>query len=303
MSESISKDQKKDFLEHFKDLSKDFYNLTLLEGQETGVSFLRKTNKYELDKVSMFHIFYLEKYINNNKKIPIRIEVIYGKDKGNGVSYRSEKLMFEPLDFEDHTSYFYDPANKCFYKKNRIIPPSRLVQDVYIRHIRPSLPFRGVWTRTRIFFYWNALVFLFNALGKVCYFLLYIVSGDKYKYTYYLGEEELNNKIIKSSFRSIDRVSPAESNVESKKINFFSLQVSQWSIVLYAIMHLSAYWLFIYINYYSKSIWRIFENNFLTVLYVCLSFWLLEFVIPGFLKFLIRSFSTLSAKSQSVKIK
>ena len=86
------------------------------------------------------------------------------------------------------------------------------------------------------------------------------------------------------------------------KILFFGIDVPQWPIVFYSALHLCLWYLIKHFSIEVKQIEDFFSNNFLVVLYVIVSFWLIETVLPFFLKKLVRLFSTLSFQSENKKI-
>ncbi len=133
--------------------------------------------------------------------------------------------------------------------------------------------------------------------------MLYIISGDKYSYEPFFEEETLNGKIFKSRLRPpIENVKNDEKLKEdlkkSAKISFFNHEVRHWPIVFYSISHGLFYVLFMLKNYKPIILITVFKNNFLTIIYVILSLWLVETITPKCLIFLIKIFSRLSFTSQ-----
>jgi len=167
------------------------------------------------------------------------------------------------------------------------------------------VPLRGFFLRLKLRFWRVLLPWLFTFVSNIFYYLLLLISGDRYTYDFLFQEEKENGQIISS--RMEDRVNRNKAEVkeedkEAKKIDFFGNKVPQWPIVFYSALHLGAWFFVKYREIPTSQVEDFFSNNFLVVLYVIVSFWLLETILPLLLKKLIKYSSTLSFLASHKKI-
>lgn len=235
---------------------------------------------------------------NSNRK-PLIINTTYGiVTSDGGIRIRSNPKLNDPIDFESSGTFCYDIVNGDFYKENENISANKIIDEIYKKHIKSTKPFFGLWLRLKIFFWKLLLSALFKFISDTFCFLLYVVSGDRYSYAPFFEEETLNGEIIKSRL-DIPRIIKAKEEVKkSKKILLLGYDAPYWPIIFYAILHGLLYLVFMHYNYKPILITTLLKNNFLTIIYVILSLWFLEKVIPRGLKSLVKIFSKLSFRSQ-----
>jgi hypothetical protein len=94
-----------------------------------------------------------------------------------------------------------------------------------------------------------------------------------------------------------------EKEKEAKQIDFFGNKVPQWSIVVYSSFHLFIWFLLKYFGIQTCQIEKFFDNNFLLVSYVIVSFWIFGTVIPVLLKKSVKHFSTLAFNTENSSLK
>lgn len=312
---SEKRKEEDNFLQKKFDFEKHgFYDVTLFTDNEIGFSF-KKDFGSDKEHVSLFHLLIPKKgYIDTTiTRKPLLITAVYGKKTDGGVTMRAldtSKLLDEPLDLNFTDEYFYDFKDHQLYRGKEKITGDQLLEEIYWKHIKCTKPIMGIILRLKLRFWRTWLVWILSMISKFFHYFLLIISGDRYKYEFVLQEETLNGVIISSRFdRRIGRggtnqlPKPKEDDKEAKKIDFFGIDVPQWPIVFYAILHLSILGVWKYLHYSTIEIKKFFDNNFLTVLYVIVSFWLVETVLPFCLKKLIKLFSTLSALSEYKNIK
>lgn len=277
-----------DFIKKFENI-KGYYNITPYS-DAVGFSMYRDLNVNDKNNASLIS-FYVEK--NDSGKLKKLIGTAsYGKKVDQGISIRSGKLKIsEPIDISSDDDYFYDSDNDKIFKNNKEISPEHLINDLYNSHIKTTKFWRGLLIRSKLFF-WRILISnLFKSASIIFHFLLYFISGDRYSYEPIGETETLNGTRISSKFDKLlglDNKKFKEGLIEVDKFDFLGYKASFWLIIFYSVFHLSVYIFCYYQNYRPQIILNIFENNFLTLVYVVLSFWFLEKMIPLTLKFLIR---------------
>lgn len=284
-----------------------FYDPMELTDTDVGFSF-KKDFKDIKDHVSLFHLLIPNNSFRDTriKRKPILVTVVYGKKTDYGVSMRqleSSKLS-EPIDLNFTDEFFYDIDTKKFYKGNKEIEAEDILKEVYEKHIKPSRYFIGFFLRLKFRFWRFVLPSIFSFISKIFHYFLLVISGDRYSYEFLFEEENLNGEIISSKSdlrmeRQMRNQTAAgkEKEKEAKKIEFFGIDVPKWPIVFYSILHLSIYAFLKYFGCSTTAIEDFLNNSFLVVLYVIVSFWIVETILPIILKWFVRFFSTLSARS------
>ncbi|MCX6736159.1 MAG: hypothetical protein NTZ13_03690 [Candidatus Parcubacteria bacterium] len=295
------------FIKKFEPEKHGFTDVVKFEGVENGFSFQKKIGGEDAVYTSLFQIYIPRAILTDTSiiKKPLNIHVSYGKRVEGGVQMRSEQKLSEPLDAEFPNEYFYDPCKGELYSGNKKISGNDILKKIYEQHIKNTRPIRGFFLRTKIYFWRTVAKNVLLGIGKIFHWVLFAISGNRYIYNYIFEEEKRNGETISTKFGTIDekKIKESESLKESKKIDFIGLKVSRWSVIVYSSVHFSLYWYFVYTHYYSRSLWRVFENNFLTVIYVVLSFWVLETALPKTIERSMRICTKLAYLSEIKKVK
>ena len=287
-----------------------FYRITTFTDIKVGFSFWKDFEGVQ-NHSSLFHLIIEEKYWQDAKlaRKPVVINVVYGKKTDNGVTMRQNPKPTEPLDLDFTDEYFYEPQTGFFYKKNRKIPARRILEEVYEKHIKTTRPLAGFFLRAKLEFWRKWLPIPLSWLAKFFHYCLYVISGDRYTYEFLFQEENLNGEIISSRIdrrmgQKKDHPQGKEEEKETKKFNLFGIvDVPQWPIVFYSALHLVIWFVMQYLSIPTEKVEKFFSNNFLGILYVIVSFWLLETIIPFALKKLIKFFSSFAALSTHKSIR
>jgi len=286
-----------------------YYDITNFVDTTLGFSF-KKNFRTDQEHVSLFHLLVENNDYNNPEleRKPLFLSVVYGKKTPNGVTMRGfdPKAFGEPVDLDFRDEYFYNPGeNKLYNKSGEEISGEELLRQIYDRHIKTTKLFLGFFSRLKLSL-WRVWIPAF--LGKISdllHWILYLVSGDRYTYRSLFDEEKLNGIVISSRmpYRVNDTISQKTSVEQpAKEVEFFGIKVAQWPIIFYALLHLSFWFSLNYIYYPTESIEKFLGINFLTVLYVIVSFWIVDIVIPFFLKKAIKLASTLADRAQHRRI-
>ncbi len=284
-----------------------FYAAVPYTDAAIGFGCKKKLNSKDEENVTGIGIYMSEKtYAEQSTRKGLYITAIYGKQFSDGIQIRSKYNFNEPLDLEFRDEFFYDINTEKIYKKNKEITADDLLLYVYRKHIRTTKDFFGFILRIRLRFWRIWLPCLLKLISSTFHYLLLIISGDRYTYEFLFKEENLNGQIISSRMEGrVNKVPkpPKETEEKAATIDFFGIDVPQWPIVFYSSLHLCLLVLIKYLGIKVTQIKEFFDNNFCMVLYVIVSFWLIETVLPFILKKLIKYFSTLAFCASHKKIR
>lgn len=303
----MESEQNKIFINKFNLKRYGFYKLTPFVDCNIGFSVLKKLNSNDNDNVTLLKIYIDPEILKTeDEKKLLSVGVAYGKKSKYGVTLRSfENIkLADPIDIEC-SDYFYNIKTEKLYKNNKEITGDKFINEVYSKHIESTKPIRGLLVRTKIKFWRTLMKSVYEFVFKFFYCILWLISGNRYSYEPFSEEEILNNRVIKSKYEEIKKQEREvkEELKESKKFDFFGYNASTWSIVFYSFLHLLIYTIFMYYDYKPIFITTILKNNFLTLVYVFFSLFIIEVAIPKFLMLLIKYFSKLSFNSKYKKIK
>lgn len=302
----MENNQNVNFIKKFRLSKLGFYALTSFTDYNIGFSVQKKLVGGDDNYVSLIQFFIPNKIFNDGqiRRKPLSIRATFGKKVEGGIKMRSfEEIKFtDPVDAEYPNEYFYDIKTGKFYKKNKKIITDKLVNEIYGKHIKSTKPVMGILLRLKLRFWWSFMKSFWGLISKFFYFALFVISGDRYTYDYIFKEETLNGNVITSKYRGVNKDNVKESLKEGEKFDFFGYKASRRSIIFYSILHFFLFGAFLYIDYKPAALIAIFENNFLTAIYVILSFWAIEVLIPDFFKLSIKSSSMLSEKCMYKKI-
>jgi hypothetical protein len=298
----------KDFIAAFNLDKEGFTEVTPFVDGNLGFSIKQKDTE-KSNYASLIHIFVSNKALADEKikPKPIITSATYGKQTQDGISMRREDefSVYDPIDAEFPNEFFYDPQTKQFYRFGKKIEAIDILKRVYSKHVKTTNPIRGLITRFKIRFWWFFMKDVFNFISKIFYYALLVISGNRYKYEPLMQEVTLNGDVISSAWsrRVTPKVNePQEKLKEAKKFQFLQYEASFWSIVFYSILHMIFYVTFMLKNYKPKMLTTIFENNFLTLIYVIISLFAVEFLVPKLLMLAIKYSSILSFRSAHKKI-
>jgi len=299
---------KNKFAENFKNC-KGFYDLTLFIDDEFGFSIKRKLKSEDKENVSLLKLYIAKKDIEDGKeKKVLRISVSYGKDYKSSIGRNPDNIKSsDPIDLISEDEYYYSiNDNKFFVNKfiigTREIFACDILTGIYSDHVKSTKLLKGFWLRSKLYF-WRVIVkYSFQFLSKLFYYCLYIISGDRYIYDPISGEGKINGRITSSRWEDISP-EPKENLESGDKINVFGYQAKTHSVIVYSSLHLVIYIIFETLKYKPEIITTIFKNNFLTLMYVICSLWIIEAAIPKILIYFIKSSSKLSIESLYRKIR
>lgn len=291
-----------------------FYAVTPYIDAQIGFGCKKKLNDQDMKNVSGIGFYISNETLNNNSSTrkAFYITATYGEDLAEGIRLRTKQNFCEPLDLEFRDEFFYETTTEKIYKKEKEINANSVLLEVYRKHIKTTRPIVGLLLRIRLRFWRIWLPWIPKSLSFLSHHFLWLISGERYTYEFLFQEETLNGKVISSKLDwRIDRAKEItnikeikEEDKEAKLIDFFGNKVPQWAIVFYSILHLGVWFFFKYFGVNIYKIEEFFGNNFLLVLYVIVSFWIVGTVIPFFLKKMVKYFSSLafSFASKTVKV-
>ena len=307
----------KKFIEKFNEINETngFYSFSPY-AEEIGFSVQKKLNEKDTNNASLLSFYVPNNLSEPDNKKSIIISATYGKKVENGISVRNEIKLFSPTDLTSKGDYYYNITDDKLLSGKKEILPIDFVNEIYENHTKSTKLFKGLWIRTKMFFWRIALSKISNYASTFSSFLLYIVTGDRYTYEGIMGKEVLNNKIIDHHFKDLigtedDSTYTKKSVLEIKKKNgrskrfkFFGYETSYWTIRIYSIIILSLYmYLYYYINWRPLMLIKILKNNLLLTCFVILSLWSIELIIPTILKKLVKICAQFSIYCLMKKIK
>lgn len=267
-----------------------------------GFSVKKKLDNGDIESATLLSIYIPYRTYNNesfgNKK-PINIHASYGKISDNGVMMRDTKdaKLTDPIDVEiPNNKYFYDIKTKKFFKKKKEIEAEKIINEAYHKHIETTKPIKGLASRIKLLLWRKIISKIFQCISKFFYYLLLIVSGNRFTYEPILGDETVNDTVVKSELGGIN-LKMKKVLEKGKKFKLLNYEASRWSIIFYSLLHFSLFLISFYNDFQSELANTIISNNFLTLLYAIITLWLLETIIPSILMSLIRYFSTQSANA------
>lgn len=286
-----------------------FYGLTPYTDGNIGFSIKKDFSPSDADEHTSIISFYVpNKPGELDEKKHIIIDANYGEKRGESISIRAtEKTSISaPIDLISADDYYYDFSTKKLFHKTEEISPIALAQKIYSEHIKPTKPVRGLWLRIKLLFWKEILRTAFELLSRFFHYLLLIITGDRYSYVPVLQEEILNNQIIAHRFKEMVGHTKERGRAisqEGAKFNFLGYQASYWTIIFYSILNLALYLYCEAINWKPPIVVTLIKNSFLTLIYVIVSLWFLEAVVPRALKFLIKYSAVFSFRSASKRIR
>jgi len=309
MTEQAESEQNKRLRSKFNFEKYGFYSVTHYINAQIGFGCKKKLNPQDKN-VSGIGFYIPNKTYNDtdSARKAFYITATYGEELPEGIRIRTEQDFHEPLDLEFRDEFFYDTGTEKLYKGNKEITGDEVLLEVYAKHIKTTRPIRGLYLRTELRFWKIWFPWPLKFLSNVFHYLLFFISGDKYTYEFLFQEENFNGQIISSRMewrvgRNKESAKIKEEEKESKQIDFFGNKVPQWPIVFYSILHLSFWFLIKNFGVETDQIENFFDNNFLLVLYVIVSFWVIETVLPFLLKKSVKYFSTWSFQVANKMIK
>lgn len=297
-------EEKNKFVEKFKNLENN-YNIKPL-ADAFGISSFIEDNKSSKN-ASIITIYIPPKqFQDDNDKKKLSISITYGrKSSSDGIYIRDNVKINKPIDLSFNNYFYSFGENKIFFKDEEISDKS-LIDKIYKLHMLPTKKFSGLIIRFKLLIWRIIIPFLFLLLSKVFYYSLYIITGDRYSYSPIFDEEKINDKVISPSrlnANSFREKELKEQIVESRKIDFLGYKIDYWSIVIYSIINLTVYLYFEYKNIKPGFLVKILNNNFLTLIYVIFSLWIVEVLMPVIFKKIIKLSSKWSFKIKYKNLK
>lgn len=310
MTEHVETEQNKRLRAKFNFDKHGFYGVSPYIDAQIGFGCKKKLNPQDTENVSGIGFYIPNRTLNNTgyTKKAFYITATYGKELDDGIQVRSIRNFCEPTDLEFRDEFYFDTATEKIYKKDKEINANDLLLEVYGKHIKTTRPIWGLFARNKLRFWRIWLPWIPRSFSYLAHYFLYVISGDKYTYEFLFQEETLNGKIISSKTEwrigtEKDRLKIKEEEKEAKKIDFFGNKVPQWPIVFYSMLHLCVWFSIKYSGVTTDGIEKFFDNNFLLVLYVIVSFWVIETVIPFLLKKSVKYSSILAFHTEHKAIK
>lgn len=243
-----------------------------------------------------------------SQRIYLWVTISYGRKSDGGISLASgEKGLRDPIDLDFHDEFSYDERDGKFYYREKEVQPHEILSRIEKAHLRPTKKISGAFLRFKLWFWRKFLLSLIKGVDIFLIFLLRLISGEKI-------EGDALKRLLSEKFseNSTRRGSSVQLEAEQTKfqpggtISFFGYQAKRRSVIVYCLIHLTLYVVYFYKKTHYSILGGIFGNNFLALCYVIVSFSILDFLIPEFLKKIIKSipklYGNISFKRLSIRI-
>ena len=182
------------------------------------------------------------------------------------------------LNFAERNKYYVKKTTGQLYKKKGRdyieINPREIFEDLHKIHLNSK--FRGKNRFTNIKWFILKIIFLFFKILTAIFKYLYLfITGKKLTLAEsFLTTTQFRQQVIK------------EETVIKKEIGFFNIKANIIPIVSYSFLHLVGYIIFYTFRYKPQIFTTILMNNFLTVIYVIVTYFTYEYIIGSFIKWI-----------------
>ena len=240
---------------------------------DVNIGFQVSKDKSQNGFRSVFKIYIKNKDFENKETLkPLIITASYGKEYKDGIITGSsdfKKKINWPIDLISSDDFFYNiKTNKFFDKNDKEINALNILKKIDKLHIKPSKPVRGIPLRAKLR-YSNIISIIFSPIFN---FFFSIVSGIHYSIS--------GKKVTLLSNLSENRTMESTQISQGESINFYGFTLDLWIVFTYSILHLFALYIVYLFDY--KPLWMIiiFNNNFLTLMYVIVSISIAKTFLP-----------------------
>lgn len=290
------------FLTIFEDIF-GFENIVQLNDTLVGVSGKRQYSKELLDRLRIKdkkqYLCLIYVLIENSdllndehtkKNLYIRVDFAFLYEN-NTYRFDYESVgnkNARPVNLLSTEEYYFDVKNLKFYHKDKEILPRKIIDTLFEQHIKPTKYFKGLYLRSKLFFWRKIYPFMIKAISNLFVALSYIMFGIKHSWDIdkrYFSEVYTD----KSKFIS---TKPKNAPDAPKEISFFGYPVSKWSLASYGSLILLLYITIVFYGHCQLLvIASIIHNNFLGLLFIILTLIIYETGLPILLKFLVKKTS------------
>ncbi len=250
-------------------------------------------NKLDDNYVCLMRIFLNENWKETNEQFKKVVGVAnFTIDNNTGtfpmLDFSKGLGAWAPIELNSENEYFLDSKNKKFFKRcprcssYEEMSLSKIADDLFFQHLKPTRPFTGMFLRNKLRLS-RSLNWITLQIAKLIAFIYFSIFGEKVGYDFFseysLKHFDKNTDIVLKN---------------AKKINIFGYEATIQLIFFFCLFHLLAYAITTYLKIglpaYLK---RIFESNFLTLVYAIVTLYILEqYIKPLFKRLLLWLLST-----------
>jgi hypothetical protein len=209
---------------------------------------------------SLIRVFIEDKELRReNDVVPVVVTATYGKESSGGITISSTEFargIDWPLSLVSEKEFRYSLSKQEFYFKDSKIVPFDILQKVYRAHISPE---NSNYIRAKLYFH-SFCLWLIKIVFQIVAWVNYLITNKKSK---------IYSRVYESPNTTTGNVK--ESVTEGDVIDLFGIKVPSSVAVLYALIHLIAFTIYYVKDLHSDFISRLFNNNFLLLMYVILS--------------------------------
>ena len=193
--------------------------------------------------------------------------------KRNGRCFVDEtmlkKIRNRPVDLVSTDEYFYDFSSQSFYRGNSPISAHQIFNELYKLHINTAWSWRGLKLHIKLLA-WKISASSLEYAAMALAGIHKTIYGEKVEYNPVL--QAFREKVGTKTQTDVPRD-------DTKKLPLFGYDANAQLIVAYCVIHLLAYVLMFFFDWFPLFLKHIFNNNFLTVVYVITSLALMETVL------------------------
>lgn len=233
----------------------------------------------QIEVCSIISVGYNDYYESINDFIPIDISINFAwfskKDNAYPLTMPKEsKVIWAPRNIDKRKKILWDYTTNSFFdlRRNRV----EIVNEIkkYIKyHQVPIHRFRGFINRLSRKILWYPIRSIFNFISQISIVAFKATSGKDIK----IEDKEYVFKYLLSPETKV-RYKIAEAQ-DKGKIIFYGISTSIYPLVIYSIINLGIYCFLFVQNKVSPFIDSILKNTFLTLLYVVVSYAVLQLMV------------------------
>lgn len=269
----------------------EFTNIIIWDAGDVGFSIFEDRD----DGYASLYKIGIAPETGQNDTRKLWVTASYGKKTNGGLSIGVSDNINRPVDLEFFDEFSFNSKLDKFFYFNKEIDPKNILIKLKRTHLRPTKLIIGLPLRIRLFFWRKFLPTTIKIIDKILSILLLIFTGETIK----KDDRDVFNRLV-NSWHEENNKKPninlnRDKNIFKKRgidtpetWNFIGFTSTKWSVVFYSILNILFYILnslFWEIN--NSIIKGIFNNGFLIVCYVAISFIIVESFIPNIIKILI----------------
>jgi hypothetical protein len=213
-------------------------------------------------------------------RVKISISISFTIYETEGASYarvlpHGAKLVHCPRSFDITDEVTFSETTGKFYRNGRVLDLVKYLKEKIRRNESVLLPFRGLFERFVRRLRWYLVAPLAGFFSATFVSLFYLATGKRllpekreHHYVYLSAGTEAEQLVVESGLSEDKKVT---------EIDFFGMKVKPAPLITYASLNLVGYLILYSLSFKPPILKTLFENTFLSILYVVVTYSLLEF--------------------------